>query len=57
MDIIAVLIVVQQTQHVIQGVWQIMHVLGIVEQPPIQRNILVMTPQPIVEIALTCAYC
>jgi hypothetical protein len=36
MDIIAVLIIVQQTQHVIQAVWQIMPVLGIVEQPPIQ---------------------
>jgi len=30
--------------------------LGNVERPPIQRNISITTPQPIIEIALTCAY-
>ncbi len=44
MDAIVVFIIVQQTQHVIQGVWQNIFVLGTIERPPIQRNILVTTP-------------
>jgi hypothetical protein len=31
--------------------------MGIVKQPFVQWNILVTTPQPIVDITLTCAYC
>jgi len=57
MDVVALLIIVSQTQHVTQGVWQNVPILGIVKQPPIQQNILVTAPQPTVEIALTCAYC
>ncbi len=45
-----------RTQHLTQGVWQNIPILGIVTQPPIQQNISVATPQPIVEIALTFAY-
>jgi hypothetical protein len=31
--------------------------MGIVERPPIQQSMPVTTPQPIVEIAITYAYC
>ncbi len=57
MDVVALLIIVSQTQHVTQGVWQNIPILGIVTQLPIQQNISVATPQPIVEIALAFAYC
>jgi hypothetical protein len=56
MDTIAILII-RQTQHVTQDIWQSILVLGTVEYPPIQQNISITTLQPIVEIALTCAYC
>jgi hypothetical protein len=56
-DVITIPIVIQQTQPVIQGVWSNILIMGTVEQPPIQQSILITTPQPIVEIALTCAYC
>jgi hypothetical protein len=55
-DAITIDIVVRQTQLVIQGVWPSIHVMGIIEQPLVQRNILVTTPQPTIEIALTYAY-
>jgi hypothetical protein len=57
MDVVALLIIVSQTQHVTQGVWQNIPILGIVKRPPIQQNISITTPQPTIEIALTCAYC
>jgi hypothetical protein len=50
MDAITILVVFSQTQHVTQGVWQNIPILGIVTQLPIQQNILVATPQPIVEM-------
>jgi hypothetical protein len=31
--------------------------MGIIEQPHVQRNILVTNPQPTIEIELTFAYC
>ncbi len=31
--------------------------MGTIERPPGQRSISVINAQPIVEIALTCAYC
>jgi hypothetical protein len=43
MDAIKIL-VVQQTQPIIQGVWLSVLVMGIVERPFAQRNILVTTP-------------
>jgi hypothetical protein len=48
--------VIQQTQPFTQNVWPRVHVMGTIEWPPIQRNILITNMQPIIEIASTCAY-
>jgi len=51
------LVVVQQTQPLCQTICPNVFVMGIVERPQVQQSILVTTTQPIVEIALICAYC
>jgi len=57
MDAIVVPVVILQTQPLTQGVWPSVPIMGTIEWPPIQRSLLIITPQPAIEIALACAYC
>ncbi len=57
MEVVAAPIIIQQIQLLHQIVWPNVSIIGIVEQPLIQQSIMVTTTQPIVEIALICAYC
>jgi len=56
MEVVVVFVVIRQTQPLNQTICSSVPIMGIVEQPPVQWSILVTNAQPIVEIALTCAY-
>ncbi len=53
---VAIPIVIWQTQLVTQGVWLNVHVMETIEWPLVQQNILVTNPQPTIEITLTSTY-
>jgi hypothetical protein len=57
MEIVVVFVIVQQTQPFNQTICPSAPIMGTVERPFVQRSISVTNAQPIVEIALTCAYC
>jgi len=48
---------VQQTRPLHQIVWLNVFAMGTIERPLVEQNISITTTQPIVEVALTCAYC
>ncbi len=50
-------IVDRQTQPLHQIIWSSIFLMGTVERPLVHQSISVITTQPIVEIALTYAYC
>jgi hypothetical protein len=49
-------VAIRQTQLVTLGVWLNVFVMGTIEQPPVQKSIPITTPQPIIEVTITCAY-
>jgi Na+/pantothenate symporter len=56
MEVVVAPFVVQQTKPLHQIIWLNVLAMGTIEQPFVQRNILVITTQPIVEVALACTY-
>jgi len=56
-EVVVVAVIIQQIQLLHQIVWPNVSIMGIVDQPFVQQSIMVTTTQPIVEIALICAYC
>jgi hypothetical protein len=55
-EVIAALVIVQQTQPFHQTIWPNVLTMGTVEQPFVQWSISITTTQPTIEDALTCAY-
>jgi hypothetical protein len=56
MEAIMAPIVVQYTQPLHQIVCPSVPIMGTVERPLVQWNILITTTQPTIEVALICAY-
>jgi hypothetical protein len=56
-EVVVAPIVIQQTQPLHQTAWFNVHVMGIIEQPFVQQSIPITTTHPIIEVALTYAYC
>lgn len=56
-EVVVVHVVVRQTQPLNQNVWPYVLIMGTIEGPTVQRNILVLSMHRTIGIALSCAYC